>query len=126
MEVSAMLGCIVQALTSRVAGPLASAVAVILAVLLAFTWTSAQRTRAELQGQVAVLTRQAEGAAGWQARLASCEATSAGMARGLQAASNTGGGTAAERADRLAEPPAGFDVCARMESADQAVLNTLK
>jgi hypothetical protein len=24
------------------------------------------------------------------------------------------------------EPPAGFDVCARMESADQAVLDSLK
>ena len=122
-----MLGSIVKVLTSRAAGPTASAVAVLLAVLLALTWTSAERGRAHLEEQVAVLTRQAEGAAGWQAKLASCEATRAGMARGLHAASDSSGLTAEERARLLAaEPPAGFDVCARMESADQAVLNTLK
>jgi hypothetical protein len=33
----------------------------------------------------------------------------------------------AARAQQLAQnAPAGFDVCARMESADQAVLETLK
>ena len=122
-----MLGSFVRALTSRVAGPVATATAIVLAVLLAVTWTAAERTRAQLESQVTVLTRQAEGAAGWQARLASCEATRAGMARGLHAASNSAGGTPEERARRLAaEAPAGFDVCARMESADQAVLNTLK
>jgi hypothetical protein len=121
-----MLGSIIKVLTSPAVGPVATGCALLFAALLALTWTASERTRSQLESQVAVLTRQAEGAAGWQAQLASCEATSAGMTRGLRAASSAGE-TAEDRAMRLAaEPPAGFDVCARMESADRAVLNTLE
>jgi hypothetical protein len=127
MELSAMLTPIVQVLTSRAAGPAASALAVLLAILLAVTWTDARRTEAQLHRQVAALSRQADGVgAYWQARASRCEG--AGRAgRTIEVAARDAAGTPDEMAQRLAqEPPAGFDVCARMESADQAVLNTLK
>jgi hypothetical protein len=133
-----MFAYVLKALTSRAAGPLASALCLLLAVLLLVTWTVSRRTQAELGAQISSLTRQMEELGGyWQTRATSCEAgrppvTVAG-GQALEGASptpvaHTGAGASPEdMAARLAsEAPAGFDVCARMESADRAVLGTLK
>ncbi|RAK58725.1 hypothetical protein DJ021_02365 [Phenylobacterium hankyongense] len=123
-----MLARIRQALTSRTAGPLATTVAVVLAVLLAASMTSAWRTEEVLNARVAKLVGQLNDSGSyWRARAVSCEAVAGGQ-RGsgaIRVAAGKEGDDAA--AARLAkEPPAGFDVCARMESADAAVLSTLK
>jgi hypothetical protein len=123
-----MLTPIIQILTSRAAGPAASAVAALLAVLLALTWTGAQRTQAQLRGELAQLSREANTVgAYWQTRATSCEGASPSQARTIEVAAQDAKASPEDKARRLAnEPPAGFDVCARMESADQAVLNALK
>jgi hypothetical protein len=133
-----MLAPILQALTSRAAGPAATALCLVLTVLLAASWTSAARTRARLEGQVARRSQQLDSAGSyWQAQLANCQASG-----GVRMTGDDGAASAADQLDlprrgadasvetiarRLVkEPPAGLDVCARMESADQAVLDSLK
>ena len=119
-----MFAPIVRALTSRVAGPTATGVAAVLAVLLGLSWSSAAHTRAELEGRIARLNGQLNAATVyWQAPLAP------GAARPALAEAPPAPGEASPEkiAERLVnEAPAGFDTCARMESADQAVLNSLK
>jgi len=117
-----MLAPVYHALTSRHAGPLASMAALFLALALAATLTAARRTETDLQARLAQLDHRAQTlAAAWRAKAAACEA-----ARPLQAAAPATPGV--ERiAERLAsQPPPGFDACARMESADAAVLGALK
>ncbi len=107
----------------RIVGLLALAGVIVLGAALIATATSAGRTEAALRARIAELTRvNARQAIYWQARLQACEAAGPGQGGdGLAHAS------AEDRARRLAAAqPAGFDVCARMESADQAVLQTLK
>ena len=59
----------------------------------------------------------------WGAKLAACEV---GVAQARERVTGVEL-TNEARAQALAKnAPAGFDVCARMESADQAVLETLK
>jgi len=118
-----------QALTSRFAGPVGFAVALLVTGLLVATSISAVRTEARLRARIAEVTRESQQAGVvWHARLSACQ----NEAVALQAASASAGGkpidtSAKARARRLAanEPP-GFDVCARMESADRAVLESLK
>jgi hypothetical protein len=124
-----MFAAVLRTLSGPRAGPLATLVSLVLALALVATWMSARRTEAALEARVADLTRQVrESGAHWQARLASCERRGGpAQARPIQVAD---GGAAANRAalaqQLAAQPPEGFDVCARMESADQAVLSTLR
>lgn len=98
------------------------AVSVLGAVLFA-TSVSAARTEAQLRARIAELTRiNARQGAYWNAKLSACQSEAGRL--GDQAVSNI---SAEDRARRLAmRQPPGFDVCARMESADRAVLESLR
>ena len=118
-----MIAIVLRALTSRHAGPLATFLVIVLGLALMVTSISAGRTEAGLHARIADLTRaNARLANYWQAWLRTCEAAAAdGTSQALAK------GSPEARARRLAaQAPTGFDVCARMESADQAVLRTLK
>ncbi len=118
-----MMNSIQKAMTNRAAGPAASAVALFLVAVLVVSWSAWQGERGRLQTRIADLTRQSETSQSlWQAQLAACHA--AAQPRGPVQVAGSGGGDAEQRL--LTEGPAGVDVCARMESADQAVLKTLK
>jgi hypothetical protein len=126
-----MFGPLVQAITSRHAGPAATALAAVLAVALAVTGLQAAHRQAALESRIAELTRETQRVGGyWKAKVAACEIAAA---RGLEdagrprnRATRVALGPEAAAARLVSEQPAGFDVCARMESADQAVLQTLK
>jgi hypothetical protein len=100
------------------------ALSVVLAIALAASLAGWSHERAELQGRIAALTQQgARTQAVWKAQLAACHAAS-GPPQAVRATGAVQGDDAARRL--LAQGPEGIDVCARMESADQAVLSTLK
>lgn len=126
-----MTGTLRRSLTSRAAGPIASVAALGMAALLAVSWTGWQAERAALQNRIAELTQQSERSqALWRAQLSACHAA-AGAERLTEAAyeprEEAKAGDPKDAARRLlTEQPEGIDVCARMESADQAVLSTLK
>jgi hypothetical protein len=120
-----MLRTLLQAFTSPIAGPAGFALALAMFGLLFATTISAERNEAMLRGRIATLTaeNQRNGLA-LHARLAACEGGPADVARDRLTNTNM---TPEQRAQRLAaNEPVGFDVCARMESADRAVLETLK
>jgi hypothetical protein len=122
-----MPSAISRVFSHRVAAPLASLLAVVLAVALALTIGQARQEEAFLKQRIVALS--AQDTSQLQAQLTSCRATvkTFGQALAVTHARTTqvsnGHVTAA---DLVGNPPAGFDVCARMESADQAVLNSLK
>jgi len=98
------------------------------------TSLEARRKEEFLRGRIAALATQ--DASQLQAELVSCRATVRSYANAIAASAPHGerqgrgagksGTTPTELAAELAaNPPAGFDVCARMESADQAVLKAL-
>lgn len=119
------------------AGVVWSLVALGLATALAATTLQARRKEDFLRGRIAALAT--HDASQLQAELVSCRATVRSYAAAMSASAPRGEaqpgqttrikatredpqGLAAQLADT---PPAGFDVCARMESADQAVLKAL-
>lgn len=125
-EACTMTGFLRQVLTNRMTGPIALVAAVIMAALLAVSWTAWQAERTMLEGRIAQLTQQSERSQSlWRAQLAACHAASGGD-RVTEATYEppTDPKDAARRL--LTQQPEGIDVCARMESADQAVLSTLK
>ena len=117
---------VMRVFTSPWAGLVAMIMVIVLGLALIATSLTAARTETALRSRIAALTAEnRQTAAVWGAKLAACQAGGipAGRANRVTAAalSNTA------RAQQLAQnAPAGFDVCARMESADQAVLETLK
>jgi Tfp pilus assembly protein PilX len=119
-----MLRTLVQAFTSPVAGPLGFALSIAMCAMLVATVFSAERNEAAMQARISALTaeNQRNGIA-LHARLAACEGGPADLAR---TRATNAALTPEQRAQRLAGEPAGFDVCARMESADRAVLETLR
>jgi hypothetical protein len=120
-----MLRTVIQAFTSPVAGPVGFALAIAMCGMLVATAISANRAERALLERVSALTaeNQRNGLA-LHARLAACEGGPADLARKRLTDANM---TPEERARRLAaNEPVGFDVCARMESADRAVLESLK
>ncbi len=120
-----MLRTVIQAFTSPAAGPVGFALAFILCGLLIATATSANHSEQAMMRQISVLTaeNQKNGIA-LHARLAACEGGPADLAKSRLTNANL---TPEQRAQRLAGgSPQGFDVCARMESADRAVLETLR
>lgn len=119
----ALLRTLHDAFTNPVAGPVGFALALAMCALLVVTSVAAQRNEAYLRSRIDALTaeNQRNGLA-LHARLAACEGAPADLARRRLATANL---TPEERAQRLAGEPVGFDVCARMESADRAVLESL-
>jgi hypothetical protein len=120
-----MVRTFIQAFTSPAAGPVGFALALILCGLLIATATSANQNEQALMRKISALTAetQKDGIA-LHARLAACEGGSADMERRRLINGNL---TAEQKAQQLAgRAPEGFDVCARMESADRAVLETLR
>jgi len=115
---------LLRVLTSPWAGFTAMLAVIVLGLALAFTSLTAARTEAVLRAKIAALVDENRKAgAVWGAKLAACE-IGGGAARGRVTAAAL---SDQARAQQLAQnAPAGFDVCARMESADQAVLETLK
>jgi hypothetical protein len=113
---------LLQAFSHPVAGPLGFTLAAVMCGLLVATSLSATRTETLLRARIAQLAAQdARTGALLHAKLVACE-NSPGQAGAR------GRLTSVEaRAERLAgRAPQGFDVCARMESADRAVLETLQ
>ena len=118
-----MLAGLKQVLTSTVTGPVAAATALVLAVALAAATSNWESQRAHYEARIAELTRQSERAQSTlRTQLAACHAADA--ARRLQAA-NAGAEPRGAR-QLLEQQPEGIDACARMESADRAVLSNLK
>jgi hypothetical protein len=114
-----------QAFISPVAGPVGFILAIAMCVLLLGAVYDAEQREAELKAQIVQLTQKSQkDAIALHMRLAACESAPAEAAR--QRAENAKL-TPEQRARSLAaKSPQGFDVCARMESADRAVLGTLK
>jgi secreted protein with Ig-like and vWFA domain len=121
-----MLSGLRHALRNPVTGPVAAAVALVLAVAYGISASAWQAERAGYEQRISELAQASEKTqASLRTDLASCQA--AGAARqvteaGYAAATETPAG-----ARRLLEQqPEGIDACARMESADRAVLSNLK
>lgn len=120
-----MFRTLLQAFISPVAGPVGFILAVVMCGLLVGTVYNAETREAQLKTEIARLQDQAQkNAIALHARLAACESAPADLE---QRRADNAKLTPQERAQRLAaNSPQGFDVCARMESADRAVLETLK
>jgi hypothetical protein len=112
------------AFTHPAAGPIGFGLAVIMCGLLVATSITATRTEAALRARITQLAAQdARTGALLRAKLVSCESSAPGPG-GQDRLTNA---SVDARAQRLAGgAPQGFDVCARMESADRAVLETLR
>ena len=121
-----MLSTLRHALMSPLTGPIATAVALALAVALGVSSAGWESQRAAYEARIAELSQGAERTqASLRSELASCHAV--GDARRLMEAKSPMTGRGPEGARRLLEQqPAGIDACARMESADRAVLSNLK
>jgi hypothetical protein len=118
-----MLRTVLQAFTSPVAGPVGFVLAIAMCALLGVTAVSAGRNEALLRARIATLTAEnARNGLALHARLAACEGGPADLEKSRLTNASL---TPEQRAERLAGEPAGFDVCARMESADRAVLESL-
>jgi Tfp pilus assembly protein PilX len=114
-----------RAFLSPVAGPVGFALALAMCGLLVVTVLAAQRNERALQARITTLMAEnLRNGIVLHARLAACEG---GPADEATARSTSANATPEERAQRLTgKEPVGFDVCARMESADRAVLESLK
>ena len=122
-----MLAGLRQALTSPVTGAIAVAIAFALAVAYAVSASSWQAERAAFEARIAELSEASDRAqADLRTELAACHA--AGAARQVtEAQVAVAAGETPPGARRLLEQkPEGIDACARMESADRAVLSNLK
>lgn len=111
-------------LAGRLAGLASLVLNVALVIALVASVMAWRRESADLRGRVAEVTQQAASAqAVWKAQLAACSAPPP-----TEQVTRTGVDVSSDEAARrlLARGPEGVDVCARMESADQAVLSTLK
>jgi len=122
-----MISAIRRVITGPGAGPAASAVAFIMAALLVTAWGGWRIERARLEGRIAELVQQSERSQSlWRAQLSACHAA-AGARTLTETTYERPAADPKDPAQRLlAQGPEGIDVCARMESADQAVLSTLK
>ena len=112
-----------RVLTHPVVGPVATAAAMVMAVWLGLASAGWQGERDRLETRIAELSLRAERSeAGLRAELASCRAAGAEPRRVVVAEARPSGSAKA----LLEREPEGIDACARMESADQAVLQALK
>lgn len=119
-----MFAFLKAALTSRVAGPSATLVCFALAAALVAVSAGASHREARLRAQVVALAARSEQQGDvWRAKLAACQAEAASPHQALKVTRIAD--PDAEAARLASVGPAGFDVCARMEAADQAVLASL-
>lgn len=111
---------------SPVTGPIATAVAVALALALGLASAGWETRRAGYEARIAELTQASQRVQlSLRTDLAACHAAT--EARKLATEGGPGGGLTPDGARRLLEQqPTGIDACARMESADRAVLSNLK
>lgn len=121
-----MLGGLKQLLMSPATGPIATAVALVLAVVLGITSSMWSAEREGLEARIVELRRAAERTeAGLRTELAACRAVEG--ARRLDETEVAEQGEAPRGARQLLDQaPEGIDACARMESADRAVLKNLE
>jgi hypothetical protein len=114
-----MLSSVIRVLTGRTAAVLAMLAALALAVALGSVWTAAGRNEARLETRIAALHEQlARSVALQKAEAAACQVAAEQK--------RVAAGAAGDPTARLLQAPEGFDVCARMESADAAVLGSLR
>ena len=113
---------------SPITGPIATAVAFALAVGLGVAAAGWEAERATYEARIATLSRAASVSdAALRAELASCRAIPLereAIESPQVARARAGASVAAQRL--LEQQPEGIDACARMESADRAVLSNLK
>jgi hypothetical protein len=121
-----MLAGLRQALTHPVTGPISTGAAFALAAALGIASSGWDARKAGYEARIAELSQRADRSqAALRTQLAACHAM--GEARRTTTASFAGGGGAGDDARQLLERrPEGIDACARMESADRAVLSNLK
>lgn len=121
-----MLAGLRHALSHPVTGPAAVAVAMVLALAYGVSASTWQAERAGYEARISQLGQAAEQAqASLRTELASCRAaTEAPPATEVAYAAADGAPAGARRL--LEQQPEGIDACARMESADRAVLSNLK
>jgi hypothetical protein len=130
-ETAMMRASIFKPLTRPAVGPAATVLALVLAGALTATSLHAAKAEARLKAEVAALAQRNEQAdLRWQAKLSECRTDAAGPP-GRPAAPPSGLTRVAQDDDSVADKlasqgPAGFDVCARMEAADAAVLASLR
>lgn len=119
-----------RVLTHRVTTLAAATAALVMAVLLAISWSTWTAQRTALERRITALSAQSERSKSlWQAQLSACQAGAGGpltTEAAYEASGQPHGDRSAATQRLLDEQPEGIDVCARMESADQAVLSTLK
>lgn len=113
---------------SPLTGPIATAVAFALAVGLGVAAVSWDAERAAYEARIAALRQAASASdAALRAELASCRVASSERQAIETAEIAQARANASVTAQRLLErQPEGIDACARMESADRAVLSNLK
>lgn len=123
-----MLGGLRQALSNPVTGPVAAAIAMMLAVAFGISASMWQGERESYEARIAELSQaSAMAQASLRTDLASCQAADAARQARIPEYAGAGAGEPSAGARRLLEQrPEGIDACARMESADQAVLSSLK
>ena len=121
-----MLAGLRQALLSPVTGPIAIAIAFALAVAYGVSGSMWQAERASYEARIAELGQVSDKAESQlRTELAACHA--AGAAGQVTEAEVAAAAETPAGARRLLEQrPEGIDACARMESADRAVLSNLK
>lgn len=121
-----MLAGLRQLLMSPATGPIALAVAIALAAALGVSAGAWEAERADYEARIVELTRASDRAqTSLRTQLTACHAQ--GVAREAMEAEFARRGPTSDGARRLLDQqPEGIDACARMESADQAVLSNLK
>jgi Asp/Glu/hydantoin racemase len=122
-----MLALLRHALSSPVTGAIALAVAVALVVTLGVANSHWQVEAARYEARIAELTRaSAQQEANLRTQLNACQAAAASPPPAVEARYAAEAGAPAGARRLLEQQPEGFDACARMESADRAVLSNLK
>lgn len=121
-----MLAGLRHVLTSPVVGPVAIGMALMLAVAFGLSASNWEAQRVQYEARLTQLSQTSDRAQDMlRTQLAACHAV--GDARRVTDVSDPAPTTGARGARRLLEQqPEGIDACARMESADQAVLSNLK
>lgn len=122
-----MLAVLRQALMNPATGPIALAVAVALAVALGISANHWEAEAERYEARILELTQASERAmTTFKAELAACRAAGAAREEAQAARYAAAPGAPAGARRLLEQQPEGIDACARMESADRAVLSNLK
>jgi hypothetical protein len=121
-----MLTALRRLMVSPVTGPVATAVAVGLAAALGVSSAGWRAEQARYEARITALNRDLETRnAGLLAEVAACRAADV-RRQALEVEFARRPGPPPGAGALLAEAPEGIDACARMESADRAVLQNLK